>query len=158
MLADTLDSSAPSPAGKCIRDEFITVFLIAPRSTFVIDPNVVAEAVKKGLSNYKSDPGRVYLTGYSMGCRGMLRALVHHPNLFAAAFGAAGYAEKKGNHYIAFNRETPTFDKLSAASSVPVLLAYSPQDGVNPAANTLETHQALVKSGNHQAFMSVYLS
>lgn len=124
------------------------MLLIAPTSTLVYDPDIVASSVEKGISDYKVDAKRVYCAGYSMGCRGMLRALVSHPHLFAGAAGVAGYAEDRDDHYIELSQAPPIFDQLYKAAAVPICLGYSPSDEVNPAQRTLETSQALGRSKN----------
>ena len=48
-------------------------------------------AVTSVTKHYSIDPGRIYVTGYSMGGAGTFGMLAHYPSLFAAAAPLCGY-------------------------------------------------------------------
>lgn len=148
VLAQTL-AGRESAAGKKIRDEFVTVMVIAPKSDIIIDPDVVQSIVHSAVDVLAIDQDKVYITGYSMGCRGTLRAVITHPDLFAAAACSAGYAEDTGDKYLKEDksRAQGSFDSLGRATSVPIAFGYGTSDNTTPGVNTLATYNHLEKLG-----------
>lgn len=148
VLAQTLGGN-PTDAGKMIRDDFVTVLMVAPSSAVVYDPDVVASVVNKNLDKYKTSPQLVYLTGYSMGCRGTIRTLVYHPDLFAAAVCSAGYAERPGDKYLAEDKTgaEPTYPRLGKAAGIPIAFGYGTKDSTNPGRNSAWTYNRLKEEG-----------
>lgn len=148
VLAQTL-GGYPTDAGKAIRDDFVTVLVIPPTSAVVYDPDVVAKIVNNNLDKYKTSPQLVYLTGYSMGCRGTIRTLVYHPDLFAAAVCSAGYAERPGDKYLAEDKTgaEPTYPLLGNAAGIPIAFGYGTKDETNPGRNTAWTKNKLAAEG-----------
>ena len=62
-----------------------------PRTTTWSDiPEVIAELIESLCKKYPVDPGRIYLTGLSMGGFGVWKLLVEYPGLFAAAAPICG--------------------------------------------------------------------
>lgn len=123
--------------------------VVAPKSDFVYDPQAVSDIVSANLAKFnKISPHQVYLTGYSMGCRGALRTLITYPNLFSAAICSAGYAEQAGDHYLELDGNAqPTYPILDHAAGVPIAFGYSPDDATNLANNTIATIKELDAAG-----------
>lgn len=148
VLAETLGGN-PTDAGVAIRDRFVTALVITPTTDYVVDPDAVISIVFSNLAMLnRITARRVYLAGYSLGCRGTLRALVSYPNLFAAAVCSAGYAEQEGdNNLLQDGDAMPTYPLLDRAIGVPIAFGYSPVDETNAPEKTIATIDRLSDAG-----------
>lgn len=146
-MANELSGNS-TPTGELIKDSFITLLVVAPETADVVHPSVITSLVEDTLANYTSTTAdQVYISGYSMGCRSTIRAIIEHTDLFAAAACSAGYAEQEGDEYLLGTDFDPTLSSLHHAVTLPVALYYSPADQVNPAHFTEDTFDVLSEAG-----------
>lgn len=79
------------PLSDCphIHEQFVVVSPQCPADSSWI-PGVIAALTSKMIDQYRIDPDRVYLTGFSMGGSGTWNTACHYPDLFAAIVPLAG--------------------------------------------------------------------
>lgn len=86
------------------------------------------EALQNVAKDYKLDPKRIYLTGYSMGGIGVYSMLARYHEIFAGAFAVCG-----------------TYDplKITAIDDVPLLIYHTQKDNTFPVQITRDIHARL---------------
>ncbi len=72
--------------------EFAILSPVCPKDD-IWEPDAIAELIRGYvLKNYPIDPSRIYLTGFSMGGRGVWDCATEYPDLFAAVSALSGFS------------------------------------------------------------------
>jgi predicted peptidase len=99
-------------------------------------PDYIARMVLDIIKRYKGtvDPNRIYLTGFSMGARGVWDTAMEHPSLFAAISPIAGYG---------------CYLKASRMHDLPSWSFHGEDDNVVPAEESIKMYDTLKGFGDH---------
>lgn len=92
----------------------------------------VLEIVEQVRETYSIDPGRIYLTGYSMGGYGTWNLLMNHPDMFAAAVPMCGAGDP---------------NKAGIIKDIPIWAIHGAKDPVVPVEGSREMAAALKAVG-----------
>jgi predicted peptidase len=90
------------------------------------------------IAHYRVDPDRVYLTGSSMGGRGVLYLAYKHPERFAAVVPVCPWA--------------PNTDWVPALKTVPMWIFHGDKDTLAPIKDSIDLVKALRSTGNEVQF------
>jgi predicted peptidase len=90
------------------------------------------ELIEALLLEYNIDPGRVYVTGLSLGGEGTFDIVSRRPDLFAAAVPICGIAD---------------VERASSMKEVPFWVFHGEEDDINPVKYSREIVQALEDAG-----------
>ena len=105
------------------------------------EPDAIRVLVERIISEYPADEKRLYITGFSMGARGVWDTVCEYPNIFAAALPLAGYS---------------SYLRASRIAHLPVWAHHGYYDEIVPFEESKKMISALIQQGNNNAKLSAF--
>jgi predicted peptidase len=126
----------PATAGKV--NAFVLISPQCPEGEIWTDTEGLIAMIASVQKQYRIDPRRIYLTGISMGGRGVLYLAYKHPATFAAVASLAPYA--------------PITAWGEGLASTPLLLLHGDKDAAAPIEDSKELVASITKAGGTVEF------
>jgi len=122
----------PTTAGRVTTFPFVLISPQCPEGEIWTDTDGLIAMIASVQKQYRIDPRKIYLTGISMGGRGVLYLAYKHPTTFAAVAALAPYA--------------PITAWGKGLVSTPVLVIHGDRDAAAPIGDSKELVEAITKA------------
>jgi len=128
----------PAIAAKQSDYPFIVLSPQCPKGEIWTDTDLLISLLDDAIAHYRVDPDRIYLTGMSMGGRGVWYLASKHPDRFAAI--------------VPINAAFPIAAWAQQLRRMPIWTFHGDKDNIVPISDTEEMVQALRAEGNDPKF------